>query len=136
MKNFSIQKRDGAKSRNLLSTICYLLSAMCSLFIVSCQTVQSPESYIQSGKIPLASGANIYIIADVKEARTILSLLPIPELNNSQTKDMVNRTNFAMAGLYPRESGKRFQMAAWGNYPNAGAGMAFASNDKIGRAHV
>ena len=111
-----------------LSPKSLLFFVFCSLFIVSCHTTQSPESYFHEGKIPLVSGANVYIVANVKEARSIIELLPIPELKSSQTKQMLDRTNFAMAALFPRESGRRFQMAAWGNYPSAGADMVLSAD--------
>ena len=39
---------------------------------------------------------------------------------------MLDRTNFFTAALFPAESGRRFQLAAWGNYPRSQAGMAFS----------
>ncbi|MDR2543195.1 MAG: hypothetical protein LBC80_07090 [Treponema sp.] len=74
---------------------------------------------------PLGSGASAYIFANVEEASSILQLLPIEELRNRQTRQMLERTDFIAAAVFPQESGQRFQLAAWGDYPNSRAKMAF-----------
>jgi uncharacterized protein YfiM (DUF2279 family) len=85
-----------------------------------------PDAFAVDARfVPLNPGASVYIFANVQEARSIIELLPIEELKDRHAKQMLDRTNFVIAGLYPPESEKRFQMAAWGNYPSSRAGMAF-----------
>ena len=102
------------------------------LLFISCQTapqtLQMPEAYLQQGVLPLDKGASVYLVADVKESRAIINLLPIKELKDSNVRQMIDRSNFAMAAVFPANSGKRFQITAWGNYPKSGAGMALGSN--------
>jgi len=121
-----MQKLIGQKIYRI--THCSLLIALCSLFF-SCQTTpHSPESFFDEGIIPLDPGASIYLFADVQHVRPIIGLLNIDELDNKDVKQMINKTNNAMIALFPAESGRRFQIAAWGNYPSSGAGMALSFN--------
>ena len=100
-----------------------------TLFI-SCQTApQTPGEFMEEASyIPLDNGASAYIFADVKQARPILDLLPINELNDRQALRMIDRTDFLAAAIFPAEDGRRFQLAAWGNYPSFGAGLALGFN--------
>jgi len=96
------------------------------LIFLSCQTAPKiPDAALMETGIPLDSGARVYILADVTKMRPIIDLLPIEELNDSQTRQMLERTDFLAAALFPEESGRRFQLAAWGSYPSFQAGMAF-----------
>ncbi|GHV95178.1 hypothetical protein AGMMS50293_14980 [Spirochaetia bacterium] len=79
----------------------------------------------ETGYIPLEPGAQVYVFADVQNARPILDLVPIGELDDKQSKQMLDLTSSAVAALYPAESGRRFQLTAWGKYPSSRAGMAF-----------
>jgi len=96
---------------------------------ISCQTIPKvPDVFLEDSKFaPLDAGASIYLFANVKEVRSIIELLPIQELNDKQVRQMINRTNFAAVAFFPEESGRRFQLAAWGNYPGA-ANTALSSN--------
>jgi len=97
--------------------------------LFSCQTMpKMPEIRQDAASLPLSGGASVYIIADVKKARPIIDLLPIEELNDRQAKQMLDRTDFFAAALFPRESGKRFQIAAFGNYPGSQANFALSIN--------
>ena len=97
------------------------------LLLLSCKSAPKIPDAASLGKnIPLESGASVYLIADVKEAGKLISLLPVKELNDSQTKQMLERTDFLAAAIYPKESGRRFQIAAWGDYPSSGADVAFS----------
>ena len=99
------------------------------IFSISCKSLpQTPESYLEAGTFPLESGALVYILADVNEARSIIDVLPINELNDKQVVQLLNRTNVAMAAIYPEEKERHFHLAAWGNYPKSGAGMALSFN--------
>jgi len=99
------------------------------LFFISCRTTQHfPEAFKDDAThAPLETGAVVYIFADVKKARPIIELLPIEELNDKYTKQMLDKTDYIAAALFPEKSGRRFQLAAWGNYPG-NADMAFGMN--------
>jgi len=87
-----------------------------------------PEVFLPDAKFaPLDAGATTYIFASVKEARPIIDNLPIEELNDKQVIQMLNRTGYLAVAFFPPESGRRFQLVTWGNYPS-NANMAFASN--------
>jgi len=70
----------------------------------------------------------VYLVINAREARPLLELLPVEELKNKQARQMIDRTNVAMAAFFPEESGRFFQLAALGNYPKSGADMAFTFN--------
>ena len=78
--------------------------------------------------LPLERGALFYIAADVKKMRPIIERLPIEELKDSQTRQMLDRTAYLAAAVFPQESGRRFQLAAWGNYPASQADFALSFN--------
>jgi len=93
---------------------------------ISCQTVPKVPD-VPEGTLPLAKGASVYVIANVKQARPIIELLPIEELNNKQTKQMLERTDNFSAALFPQTSANKMQIAANGNYPGL-SGLAFSFN--------
>jgi len=97
------------------------------IFLISCKTITpKPDVFLEETQfVPLNSGAAVYIFANVNEARQIIDLLPINELRDKQTKQLLDRTSYITAALFPPESGQRFQLAAWGNYPSSQAGFAF-----------
>ncbi|MCL2265463.1 MAG: hypothetical protein FWC22_05410 [Treponema sp.] len=76
---------------------------------------------------PLDSGALIYLFADVKEARSIIDLLPVDELKDRQVRQLLDRTDFIAAALFPEDSGRKFQLTARGKYP-AGANVVFSAD--------
>jgi len=100
------------------------------LLFVTCKTTPViPQSFMQEEKfVPLEKGASVYLFADVTKARPVLDLLPIAELKDEQTSQLLDKTGMAVAALFPESSGKRFQLAAWGNYPSFGAGFGFTFN--------
>jgi hypothetical protein len=100
-----------------------------SLFI-SCKSVPDiPDPVLgESAYIPLEPGALAYVFADVQKARPILDLVQIRGVNEKQSKEMLDRTKSAVAALYPPESGRRFQLTAWGSYPGIRADMAFGAD--------
>jgi hypothetical protein len=69
----------------------------------------------------------LYLVADVPQARPFLDYINIEGLAKEDAAQILDRTRYAVAALFPPGSGKRLQAAAWGNYPSFGAGMAFAS---------
>ena len=99
------------------------------IFFLSCQTMPNvPNVYLEdAAHAPLDTNASIYLFADVKKSRDIINLLPIDELKDSQVRLMLDRTDYIAAALFPGNSGRRFQLTAWGRYPGA-ADMAFSSN--------
>jgi hypothetical protein len=99
------------------------------LFLVSCGTLPeaagTAEMSEESEYIPLEAGALLYVLADVQQARPILDIAQIRGLNEKRATQMLDKTRYAAAALYPPESGRRFQATAWGAYPSFRAGMAF-----------
>jgi hypothetical protein len=122
--------KDNQKVIITLSQKGLCVSMLLFFIFLSCQS--APEvpytALAETGGILLESGASVYILADVKEARPIIDILPIQELKNRQTRQMLDRTNFCAAALFPQESNRRFQLVAWGDYQNSGAAMAFGMN--------
>ncbi|MCL2230391.1 MAG: hypothetical protein FWC01_04795 [Treponema sp.] len=113
--------------KNHKSVIVFLLV----LFLIfSCQTTpRIPDAFHENAaNAPLDTGANVYIFASAKEARSIIDLLPIEELKNRQTRQMLDRTDYLAAALFPPTSGKRFQLVTWGKYPHSQANMAFSAD--------
>ena len=100
------------------------------LLFLSCQTTPQISDIVlkNANFLPLDSGALLYIMADVNQMRPILERLPIEELNDSQTRQMLDRTDYLAAAMFPQESGRRFQLAAWGNYPSFLADFALGFN--------
>jgi hypothetical protein len=76
----------------------------------------------------LDDGASVYVFADAKQSRSIIELMPFEEINAKQTGQLLDRTDFIAAALFPKESGRRFQVVAWGNYPVTMIRMGFSSN--------
>jgi hypothetical protein len=69
----------------------------------------------------------LYLVADVPRARPFLDHISIEGLAKADAALILDRTRYAAAAVFPPDSGKRFQAAAWGEYPSFGAGLAFAS---------
>jgi hypothetical protein len=92
---------------------------------ISCETI--PKVPDTPGTVPLANGASVYVIANVKQARPIIELLPIVELNSKQTRQMLEKTDFIAAAVFPQTNGRKIQIAANGNYPGL-SGLAFTFN--------
>jgi len=96
-------------------------------FLFSCKTTAkvSDAGFDNASALALEKGADVYMIADVNRARPLVNLLPVKELKDNQTKQMLDRTNFLAAALFPKESGRNFQLVAWGNFPSTGVEIAF-----------
>ncbi|MCL2208907.1 MAG: hypothetical protein FWB89_01965 [Treponema sp.] len=103
------------------------------VFLVSCQSTSKVlDSSLRQGTqfLSLDSGAVIYVVADTKKARQIIDLLPVKELEDKQIKQMIDKTDYFIAAVFPPESGRRFQIASSGNYPSFGASLAFTFNSQ------
>jgi hypothetical protein len=113
-------------SRFLSFVFCFLSAVMC----FSCKTTPAAGNLAAeiTDTAPLDDGASVYIFADAKQSRAIIELLPFEEINAKQTGQLLDRTDFIAAALFPRGSGRRFQVVAWGNYPASMARMSFSSN--------
>jgi len=100
------------------------------ILLLSCQSVPKTVDafFANTNSLPLEAGATLYIFADVKDARSIINMLPIVELKDDQTRQMLDRTDFFAAALFPRESRRRFQIAAFGNYPSSQVDIALSVN--------
>ena len=98
------------------------------LFLASCRTTQKTyeEAFGEAQFVNLDQGASVYVLANAKQARPILDLLFKEEMNNKQVRNMIDKTDFFTAALFPEESGRRFQITSWGNYPSFRAGMGFS----------
>ncbi|MCL2186721.1 MAG: hypothetical protein FWB86_12850 [Treponema sp.] len=113
-----------SKKITLFSFLCFLLIILCT-----CKTISNfNDPFNEDMKFfPLETGASVYFFANVQEARSILELLPIRELNNNQAKQMLDKTGFAAGALFPKNNSRQFQLAAWGKYPG-NADIAFSVN--------
>jgi hypothetical protein len=102
------------------------------IFFISCQSVPKiTESVFEGANVlPLESGASVYILADANKARPILGVLPVKDLDNRDVKQMIDKTNFLVTAVFPKESAKRFQLVSWGNYPSSGADLALGMNSQ------
>jgi hypothetical protein len=78
--------------------------------------------------VPLDNNGFAYIFTNVKEARPILDILPVSQLKNWQANLILENTEMAAAALFSSESGRRFQVAGWGNYPSLRASIALFFN--------
>jgi len=67
--------------------------------------------------IPLEPGGLAYIIADTKTSGPILENLNIVEINKRVYRQLLDRTNFITAAIYPQGNDLRFQLSARGRYP-------------------
>jgi len=100
------------------------------LLLISCQTIPKvPGINLETAdSLPFESGAYTYVFADARRARSIINLLPIEELNNKETRQMLDRTRFFAAALFQQGNGRRYQIAAQGSYPGSNAALAMSLN--------
>jgi hypothetical protein len=115
---------------SLLSAILPL--ALCSLLIVNCKsTPEVTESSLRDNSFaPLDTGALAYVFVNVKQARSVLNILPVELLKDKQTRNMIDKTSFCVAAIFPKENTRLFQAVSWGNYPSFRAGLGFTFSRK------
>jgi hypothetical protein len=94
------------------------------IFFLLFQVTQIVMADNEEEYAPLDPGAFAYVYTDVKRSRPILDILPVGELRTWQAVIVLDSTNIAAAALFPKESGRRFQVTGWGNYPSFRAGIA------------
>lgn len=123
------------KNKQSMIAIKNILAAslrLCVIFIfLSCKSTPQAYDITRETRLPLDTGASVYIIANARQARPVLDLLPLGEMNK-QTRKMIDRTDFFAAALFPQESGRSFQLAAQGDYPGFRSrfGFRFSRNWK------
>jgi hypothetical protein len=98
---------------------------LAALLFTACKSVPKTANALLSERLPLEGGASVYLFMDVAEARQILGQIPIEGLSSADAAQALDRTRYAVAALYPPESGRKFQAVAWGNYPSFFAGLNF-----------
>lgn len=98
--------------------------------LISCRTapIASDTIFEDMEYVPLDENAFAYVFTNVKEARPILEILPVPQLKNWQAKLILENTDVAAAALFQKGSGRHFQVAGWGNYPSLRAKLALFFN--------
>jgi len=67
--------------------------------------------------IPLEPGGLAYFIIDSEKSGPVLEYINIPGLEKRHFNQLTESTNYAVAAIYPQESGLRFQLAAMGRFP-------------------
>ena len=103
------------KDNNAFLKICFLLFISCiSAYVYS---FEMPRT------LPLENDGVIYIIADVKKAKSIIDILPIRGLKNWQTVLVTETTHTAAAAFFNIDSGREYQVTASGNYPRLPAAI-------------
>ena len=107
----------------------YLL-LLFAFFALSCQSTPKTTFTMpdENSSIPLDAGALGYIFIDVKNSRPILEYINFSGMNDKQFQPILDVTQFAAAALYLPLSPRRYQLAAWGNYPSSRAKMALGAS--------
>ena len=108
----------------------YLLIATCYLLFASCATSPKAGAVLEDGSPDfslLPPGANLYLWADIEKAKPLLDALSYEGLSVRSAKQVLDRTDSALAAFYSDNASRRFFLATLGNYPNlrAGASMSF-----------
>jgi hypothetical protein len=98
------------------------------LILAGCASAPKTPEFSFEGPLPLDSGALVYLVADVPLARPFLDLFSIGGLRKEETAQVLDRTRYAAAAVFPPDSGRRFQAVAWGAYPSFGARLALTGD--------
>jgi hypothetical protein len=100
-----------------------------NFLLFSCATVpQTPDPFLdESGFLPLEPGGRVYMLVDVPACRPVLDRLMVRYMDQNQSRELLSRTGTAAAAFYPRGHERRFQAAAWGNYPGFRGNLALAA---------
>jgi len=122
-------KRPGKSTQTRIKLQTTSLWCLCLIFLfASCQSTQkmSYANLENSNFIPLDSGGSLYIVANVRQALPIFDLLSVEKLNDKQINQMLKKTDYFAAAIFPEKDGKIFQSAAWGNYPKFSVALALS----------
>jgi hypothetical protein len=114
------------------------------LFLDSCATAPQaallPPDSQGIEYLPLAPGALVYVYADVDAARPLLDRFSLGGISGSQSAEILDRTQYAAAAVYPKlspggnggalspQNVQNVQLVAWGNYPSARAEFSWTDN--------
>jgi hypothetical protein len=104
--------------------IYFFISIFLILSAASCAVTPKYFEPLSETGIHLEEGASVYLLANVKEAKPLLEALPINELQNKQTKMIIDKTEFLGAAFFP----DRFQISTLGKYPVSTAKFAFTTS--------
>ena len=99
------------------------------MLLFSCATAPKTPGPFQEESVflPLEPGARTYMLIDVPAGRPLLDRLAVRYMDPKQSREILNRTRFAAAALYPAGHERRFQAAAWGTYPGFRGNLALAA---------
>jgi hypothetical protein len=78
------------------------------------------------GFVPLDSNAFVYVLVDTKIMRPIIDIIPVKQLKSRQAAQVIDRTEIALAALFTSDTGRFFQIAGFGSYPNLIVNVALA----------
>jgi len=76
--------------------------------------------------IPLDTDAFVYVFVDTKIMRPIIDIVPVNQLKSWQAAQVIDRTEIAVAALFAGDTGRFFQIAGFGSYPNLIVNVALA----------
>ena len=109
--------------------ICYLLFIICYLLFVSCATVPEASFTVENEGEELSllpSGGRVYVWADVAQARPLLNVLSFEGMTARNAAQMIDSTRSAAAAVYGEAEGRRYYLAALGDFPKGKANFSFA----------
>jgi len=78
------------------------------------------------GFIPLDKNAFAYVLTDTKIMRPIIDIIPVNQLKSWQAAQVIDRTEIAISALFSSDTGRFFQIAGFGSYPNLIVNVALA----------
>ena len=110
-------------------------SVVLLFLLLSCATSPKAGAVMEDGAPDfsiLPPGANVFLWADVKQAKPLLESLPFAASAGRDASRIMDLTDTALAGFYPDGESRRFFLAGWGNYPSfrARASMGLSRNWK------
>ena len=110
-------------------------SVVLLFLLISCATSPKAGAMLEDGTPDfsfLPAGAKVFLWADVEQAKPLLEALPFAASAGRDASRIMDLTDTALAGLYPKEGSRSFFIAGWGNYPSlrAGASMGLSRNWK------
>jgi len=94
--------------------------ALLGVIVLAASCATLPQSAVGEFDL-LAPGGEAYVWADVRRGGALAALVvPAPP-------GALERTDVAVAAVYPPGQGHSYLAAAWGRYPQAGGSLAFAA---------